>query len=352
MTDQIDCASLEWRGIYHAVWTDVQKNFFDRNALKQWSEWEHCQDEEIHDYQSTRACIDKMLKSLGDRYTYLFSDQDVERANAKDTAQEILVTSEDLGDGIGYLGIQSFGQFDIVDQVKAKLKKIAHLNGFIINLSGNTGGFANATVNCLELFIESGAVINVDEQTPEGLSRIRVLFTPDTFIRQARVGDGSEQIVEAHRHNALIAGKPIVLLVDENTMSSAELFAAALLQNGRNGQVIAIGARTHGKGIGQGTYTYEHGITVKISSLRFYSGDGVWLGDCGRTQANGIEPTHQFSDFKPAIQFAFGCLIEKTMPSWLLKVPCRAARLKINRFRNRAFKGMTAFRSALSRGAA
>ena len=54
---------------------------------------------------------------------------------------------------------------------------------------------------------------------------------------------------------SLAAQKNVVLLINEGTASSAEVFASALHDNGRT--VALIGTKTYGKGLVQHTYRME-----------------------------------------------------------------------------------------------
>ena len=99
------------------------------------------------------------------------------------------------------------------------------------------------------------------------------------------------------RKEAMIADKPMVVLINGSTASSAEFFAAALLENGRkNLRIIGMGAKTFGKGIGQADFDVMGLAVVKISCLRFFSPNNEWFGDAAQTVANGVEPDIYMED--------------------------------------------------------
>lgn len=306
-------ASHAGRALYHSVWLDVKKLFFDQDSLKKWSRWEHCYDHAIKDRATARKYIAKMLASLRDPYTRLLSDEETAAEERDDETSEQLVCAEDLGKGIGYVCISGFGQTNIVDQLKTELEKVAHLNGFIIDLRGNRGGLVDRTANCIELVLHEGTLVTLGWYTEQGIESSKVELTPDTFVRTRTVNGGKPEVDYFIRQPALIAHKPLVLLVDKNTMSSAELFAATLLRNKDKVSILCLGDKTHGKGIGQTLRTYSDGSAIRLSNLRFYSADDKWLGDCGRSVSNGIVPDRRFTEFKPMVRFAFRHLREQVV---------------------------------------
>jgi len=83
-----------------------------------------------------------------------------------------------------------------------------------------------------------------------------------------------------------------VILINKRTMSAAELMTAAIVQNGLAGKVLMVGnGPTPGKGIGQTNFLYLDGkYRVRVTRVRWLAPGGEWLGDCGQTERNPIEP--------------------------------------------------------------
>lgn len=297
-----DSASVQGRKLYHDVWTAVKTMFFDRDYLATWWQWEHKFDEQITDRKSARKFVEEMLASLNDPYTKLLPARPIGWESGDEEEHETIVSSGDLGKSIGYLGIISFGQTDVFEQMEAELAKIAHLDGFIINLECNRGGLIDPTANCLELFLETGKLVTIELQTAAGLERREVELTRENFVRTVTIDGGAPEVTLFPRKAPLIANKPVVLMINGETMSAAELFAATLL---RNENFIAVGEKSHGKGIGQTLIEYQDGSAIRLSNLRFYSGDDKWIGDCGRTVSNGIEPKYTFLTWRKQVRWAF-----------------------------------------------
>jgi carboxyl-terminal processing protease len=92
---------------------------------------------------------------------------------------------------------------------------------FILDLRGNSGGLLQGSVSIADLFLSGGLVLSVHENPPGTINRYN-----------ARPGD-------------IAQGRRIVVLVDRDTASGAEVIAAALRDRGR---AVLVGTRTAGAG--------------------------------------------------------------------------------------------------------
>jgi carboxyl-terminal processing protease len=161
---------------------------------------------------------------------------------------------------------------------------------------GNGGGLIDETANVCELFIDEGDIAFTESRTATGLMETFVRFSHQYFeIYIEATGKEPEKNL-CLRRPAMIAGKPMVVLIDGDTASSAELFTAALVENGGDGRIIAMGTKTHGKGIGQADFDILGIVTLKISCIRFFSPSNKWFGDAAQTVANGVEPDIYLAD--------------------------------------------------------
>jgi carboxyl-terminal processing protease len=128
---------------------------------------------------------------------------------------------------LSYLRVASFNS-GTAEQVEAQIRRLARTDGdgesrgLVIDLRGNAGGLLDQAVAVADLFLPAGQGI---------------LWTAGRH-------PGSFQTYQASGGD-LIAGKPIAVLVDGRTASSAEVLAAALRDNGR---ALVIGTTTLGKG--------------------------------------------------------------------------------------------------------
>ena len=144
----------------------------------------------------------------------------------------------------------------------------AKLDGVILDLRGNGGGYLNEAVDLTGLFIEKGPVVQVRNST----GRLNVEWDTD--------------------EQELYKG-PLVVIVDRLSASASEIFAAAI-QDYRRG--IVIGSQTFGKGTVQNPVDLNQFLPdlpkkagqIKLTVSKFYRING------GSTQNLGVIPDITF----------------------------------------------------------
>ncbi len=181
--------------------------------------------------------------------------------------------SENLAPGYGYLRISQF-TYATANEVAAAVVRLrasagGRLRGLILDLRGNPGGVLEAAGAVAGDFLDHGTIVSADGRLRE--ARFRIAATP---------GD-------------LIDGAPMVVLVNGESASAAEILAAALRQNGR---AMLIGSRTYGKGTVQTIMPLADGRALKLTTSRYFTpaGDSIngigilpdrVLGSAGRAPA-------------------------------------------------------------------
>ena len=156
---------------------------------------------------------------------------------------------------------------DMLNLIK---KENGNLDGIIIDLRGNGGGGLDESVDLSGLFFPSGNVV------------------------QKKNHDGSIERLEDREPNTYFSG-PLVLMVDGNSASAAEIMAAALQDMGR--ALIVGDISTHGKGTVQITRNFRPLRAlmgknkdrkdlggIKVTIAKFYRING------GATQIKGVTP--------------------------------------------------------------
>ena len=174
----------------------------------------------------------------------------------------IPTVSHEQADDIGVLKIANFHE-STLQEVKEALAQLQSggIKGLILDLRGNPGGSFKAAVHVAELFLPEGSLI-VDTKG-----------TSKEFNQPFRVG--------AMNPFAL----PVVVLVDGETASAAEVVAGSLKEHGR---ARLMGQTTFGKGSIQVIIPLEKApLKKKPGAIRITVAKFFWPG---RSNSRGIVP--------------------------------------------------------------
>jgi carboxyl-terminal processing protease len=150
--------------------------------------------------------------------------------------------------GIGYLRVTVFQKTTVqeLDEAIARLR-MDGIKVLILDLRGNSGGLFDVAVQVAERFLSQGIIVSTQSQVPE-----------------------YNRIHAAHNMNALTL--PLVVLVDGDTASAAEIVAGALKDNQR---CKVVGQTTYGKGTSQRVFKLEAAPAgLRITLARYFSPNG------------------------------------------------------------------------------
>ncbi|MGH6891167.1 MAG: S41 family peptidase [Dongiaceae bacterium] len=128
------------------------------------------------------------------------------------------------------------------------------LTGIILDLRDNPGGLLNQSVAVSNLFLTGGRVVSTHGRHPD-----------------------SHQFFEASGED-ITQGKPIVVLVDGDSASAAEIVAAALQDNRR---AVVVGSNTYGKGTVQTVLPLPNQGEITLTWARFHAPSGYTLHHLG-----------------------------------------------------------------------
>lgn len=171
------------------------------------------------------------------------------------------IKSRLLEPGYGYVRISTFQEDTgrrMVQEVKAMSKSQGgKLKGLVIDMRSNPGGLLDAALQIADAFLESGVIVSTRGRMPDA-----------NLILRATPGD-------------ILAGAPIIVLVDVGSASAAEVVAGALRDQKR---ALIMGSRTFGKGSVQKVFPMTRGDGIKLTISRYYTPNGKSI------QANGITP--------------------------------------------------------------
>ena len=188
-------------------------------------------------------------------------DKPLDITVTRETIRVASVRSRMLEPGYGYVRISTFQAdtgTDFRKQVEALQKQAGgKLRGLVIDLRSNPGGLLTSAVQVADDLLDKGTIVS---------TRGRISISDAKF--EATPGD-------------ILAGAPVVVLVDAGSASASEVLAGALRDNQR---ARIVGSRTFGKGSVQTVLPLDNGDSVKLTTARYYTPSGKSI------QASGIVP--------------------------------------------------------------
>lgn len=189
------------------------------------------------------------------------ADKPVELEIERDLIRVASVKSRMLEPGFAYLRVSHFQSRTTEDLLKAvgKLKREAAegIKGLVLDLRNNPGGVLNTAVSVSDAFLENGLIVYTEGRVED--SKLEFEAGPDDVL----------------------AGAPMVVLVNGGSASASEIVAGALQDHKR---AIILGERTFGKGSVQTIIPVDGSSAIKLTTARYFTPSGRSI------QAEGIEP--------------------------------------------------------------
>jgi carboxyl-terminal processing protease len=172
-------------------------------------------------------------------------------------------TIESSGKTIGYAALNQFGDGSIAElQQELQTFKKQKVDGIVLDLRNNGGGYLDGAVELTSLFVKSGLVVSVEH----------------------REGPGEREYVSGH---PLLPDTPLVVLANEATASASEIVAGALQDHGR---AKVIGKKSFGKGTVQEVIELGGGGSLRVTVARWLTPNGKNLGKEGIHPDLEVEP--------------------------------------------------------------
>lgn len=225
-----------------------------------------------------------LFLSTGLAVSTAVGEQAVDRYRHVLTAEELLDLSADpayaafvrtLPDNWLYIRIPLF-HAQTSKQLQAALQALpadAGLPQVVLDLRGNRGGLVNAAIEVADEFIGAGVLAKT-----EGIHDL-----PDMLFKANPEGR--------------LQGSRIVVLIDGQTASAAELLAGILRVNA--GAILA-GRSSYGKNAVQAWAMQVDGTILAHTVARYYFSDGSTVSD------DGLQPDHRWP----------GRIMKKALPSY------------------------------------
>lgn len=164
------------------------------------------------------------------------------------------VYAEKTDDGIGYIKIEQFDA-DTDKEFKKAIDGLDKIEGLVVDLRDNPGGLLMVCLRSLDLFLE--------KDTPLVIARYK------NFENVYKAENDCEYEI------------PLVVLINGNSASSSEIFAACMKSNGR---AKIIGEKSYGKGSIQRTFEFSGNTGLNLTVGHFYSPDDKII------DKKGVEP--------------------------------------------------------------
>lgn len=161
-----------------------------------------------------------------------------------------------LEDSMAYIQVTEFDDVTVDQFAEAlAMARGSGAKGIILDLRGNPGGNLTAVVDMCRMIL------------PEGM----IVYTEDKYGRRSEYECDGDRELEM----------PLVVLVDMNSASAAEIMAGAIKDYGIG---TLVGTTTFGKGIVQQIMPFRDGSAVKITISAYYTPNG------NNIHGIGIEP--------------------------------------------------------------
>jgi carboxyl-terminal processing protease len=162
------------------------------------------------------------------------------------------------GRKLGYIRMLSFSEgvhAELADAVRKVEREGAE--GILLDLRGNPGGLLEEAVLSASIFLPKGEVV--------------------VSTKSRTQGDSVHKTVGGN-----LPRLPLVVLIDRNTASAAEILTAALADDGG---AVTVGTRSYGKGVFQEEKSLSNGGALKLTVGEFFTPEGVNLA-----RSHGIHP--------------------------------------------------------------
>lgn len=172
----------------------------------------------------------------------------------------------DPANKIAYVRLTQFAKGS-AQEVKERLEqlKAQDMRGLILDLRDNGGGLLEGAVAIADMFLTGGKTIVTTRGRAE----------PETTLRSSS--------------DTLLPDLPLVVLVNENSASASEIFAGAMLDNGR---ALIVGTRTYGKGSVQQLLEFGDGEgALKLTTAYWYLPSGQLIHRNEGASEWGVSPS-------------------------------------------------------------
>lgn len=235
-------------------------------------------------------------------------------------------TMVDATHKVGYVKLKQFSESSAEDLEKAMWKLYnGGMDSLVLDLRGNPGGLLTEAVQVSDLFLPAGVIVSTKGRTASD--------------------NTTETAKRAHTWSL-----PLVVLVDENSASASEIFAAAIQDNGRG---VVVGRNTYGKGTVQTHFPLNTAAGVlKLTTAKFYAPSGREMAGVGVAPDYAVKTANEDSAQRLSDDLDVQAAIEvcaTNLPSQLAKAAGQGKKLSTRVSTPRAFEELPAPGDAVER---
>lgn len=198
-----------------------------------------------HDFELVDLMLQAAIDKMGKGAKFYMSTEEM---RGKKFKHQVHFAARTEGEYL-YIKILDFNAYTYDNTVEA-INNHKNAGGLILDLRGNPGGRFDEAVRIADLFLDNEIIASTKGRKAE-----------DAVYYNAEQGD-------------VWQGKQIVILVDAETASAAEVLTAALQEQGR---AKVIGTRTFGKASVQKLITLNSGSIVAITKAYYYTPSGFLI---------------------------------------------------------------------------
>lgn len=219
------------------VWQIIQRDFLDVNEAYSAQQWLNKRAKILASTYGSPAeayeAIRRMLSTLNDPRTTFYTPSEFAQLSSEKTSEggtpapadrgsddlSFSLVKADDGTQIGYIRISAFAGASVLamKNAVAQLEAIP-VQGYILDLRDNPGGIFQESIQIARQLIPKGVIVSTDSRRTG---------------KRKELADGTALTI-----------KPLVVLVNQNTASAAEILAGALQFNQR---AVVVGSRTAGQ---------------------------------------------------------------------------------------------------------
>ena len=182
------------------------------------------------------------------------------------------VAGKMIDDRLGYIKISNFSE-NTGEEFKSRLTELenAGMKGFVLDMRQNPGGVITSCIEIAQQIVPAGVITSVIQR------------------------NGEKEVFES---NLAAAKYPIVILLDKNSASAAELLSGALQDKK---VALVVGEKSYGKGSVQTLIPMMHEDGLKLTIAKYYTPNGRSIDGEGILPDVEIKlpaPPHQMYDLE------------------------------------------------------